>query len=108
MSYVPKIQDIVQTKLNGSKQKMPAVVLSISGYSKITNLVVVAPIVKEANESLKDYFIPIKSGSIEGFINPFQTFTLDLKRNDVKFTKLVLPDAFFFEIIRVQKMILNL
>ncbi len=50
--------------------------MSNVGYSQITGLVVIAPITHATNNRLKDFFVPVVSDKVDGYINPLQFFYL--------------------------------
>ncbi|WP_125764037.1 type II toxin-antitoxin system PemK/MazF family toxin [Levilactobacillus mulengensis] len=92
--YIPEVQDIVWMDFDPAlgheiKKRRPALVLSHSGYSKLTNLVVVCPITHAANNAIRSagFMIPISNDidEIDGFINPLQFQTLDFNKRHIKY-----------------------
>jgi mRNA interferase MazF len=103
-NYVPERQDVVwvdfqPSKLNEIRGRHPAVVLSNSGYSRLTGLVAVSPITHAVNNKLQELFIPIKTNfDIEGYINPLQFHTFSIKGRNVQFAGGLIDDATFAEV----------
>lgn len=112
--YIPNQQDIILIDFDPSigqeiKKRRPAVVLSSQGYSKVTVLVVVAPITHAQNNKLRDtnFLIPLNSKRIDGYINPLQFFTYDYSMRHAKYVDMLDTPA-FFELQRTVSEILNL
>lgn len=112
-NYIPEQQDIVwinfqPSKANELKERHPAVVLSNSGYTMVTGLVAVSPIMHATDNRLKELFVPIKTNfGIEGFVNPLQFHTFSMTGRHVEFAGGLLDDASFAVVLRVHKQILN-
>lgn len=105
--YIPERQDIVWIDFMPSKHeeirgRYPAVVLSTSIYTRLTGLVVVAPITHASQNRLRDFFIPISNSDlkIEGYVNPLQFFSFFVKERHVEFSGDVLPDGLYGEVQR--------
>ncbi|WP_236008136.1 type II toxin-antitoxin system PemK/MazF family toxin [Levilactobacillus andaensis] len=109
--YIPESQDIVWLDFDPAlgfeiNKRRPALVLSHSGYSELTNLVVVSPITHAANNRLQraGFMIPIPPDlpEIDGFINPLQFQTLDFNKRHVKYIATLDSDTF----LQVRKQVL--
>jgi len=87
----------------------PAVVLSTSGFSIITNQVAISPITHAHHNRLNQLFIPVTNNSeVEGFVNPLQFHTFSILGRHLETTSTFLDDAAFSEVIRIHKQILDL
>ncbi|WP_125591148.1 type II toxin-antitoxin system PemK/MazF family toxin [Companilactobacillus jidongensis] len=100
--YIPQQQDLIFINFDPSlgqeiTKRRPAVVISNLGYSKLTGLVVVAPITHAHNNILQKqgYFIPINNNQINGFINPLQFATFDYKKRHCEYIGLLDTKTFF-------------
>ena len=88
--YIPEQQDLVEINFDRTNPKelwhrRKAVVLSNSGYSKLTGLVVVSPIITTIERNMKTKFlIPISQPEVQGFANSMQFFSLDFKSRQIK------------------------
>ena len=112
MNYVPKPQDIIWINFQPSKGeeiygRHPAVVISIPGYSIITGLVAVSPITHAKHNRLKQFFIPINAGKINGYINALQFYTFSIKWRNVEPTGLIIPDQTFYQVIKTHTEIID-
>lgn len=100
-NYTPRRQDVIWINFKPStgqeiKGRHPAVVISTSVYSKLTGLVLVAPITHASNNRLRDFFLPITHlKTIEGYINPLQFYTFSYVNRHAKFSGEVLDDGTF-------------
>lgn len=110
---IPQQQDIIWLDFmpstgNEITGRHPAVVISISGYTELTGLVAVSPITQARNNRLTDFFIPIKTRSIEGYINPLQFFTYSVYQRRLQFTGEKLGDLAFAQIMETHRQLLDL
>jgi mRNA interferase MazF len=85
-NYIPNQQDIIWIDFDPSRgseinKRRPAVVISNQGYSKITNLAVVAPITHATSNrfSKTPFMVPVVTNEIDGYVNALQFYTLDFK-----------------------------
>ena len=79
--YLPQKQDLIWIDFEPSlgeeiKGRHPAIVMSSANYSKLTGLVMVMPITHAKNNRLREFFIPLHTKEIEGYINPLQFLRL--------------------------------
>lgn len=112
MNRIPRRQDIVwinfiPTLGQGIRGRHPAVVLSNSGYTKLTGLVAVSPITHGTNNRLKKLFIPINFNDEAGYINPLQFFTFSCKKRDLKVTDRRLDTYNYAKLIRLHMNIIE-
>lgn len=101
-NYIPERQDIIWINFLPSvgeeiKGRHPAVVLSTKIYSRLTGLVLVAPITHATNNRLKDFFVSLDNSTkkIEGYVNPLQIFTFSVKGRKAEFSGEIMPDDIF-------------
>lgn len=99
--YVPNQQDIIYIDFDPSvgheiRKRRPALVLSNQGYSRMTHLVVVAPITPAMNNSLREsgFLIRVNNEKIDGFVNPLQFFTYDFQSRHAEFVSLLDTPSF--------------
>lgn len=113
-NYIPERQDIIWLDFDPSagseiEKRRPAVVISHSGYSKLTNLTLVCPITNAQNNRFKrdNYLIPVNDiGDITGFVNPLQVRTYDFKvRMAIKAAEM--DDATFFKVLTFVRQIVD-
>lgn len=83
-------------------------VLSYSTYSMMTGLVMVMPITHAYHNCLKDFFIPIKTKTIEGYINPLQIFTFDCRDRHMGLTGQVVPADKWAEALEIHRQIIGI
>lgn len=85
--YIPNRQDIIWIDFDPSagkeiNKRRPAVVISRRNYSRLTNLVVVAPITHATRNKLvnTDFLVPVLNvDGVDGYVNPLQFFTFDYR-----------------------------
>lgn len=112
--FYPEQQEIVwvdfqPSKDNELKSRHPAVVLSTSGYSKITGQVAVSPITHGRNNKLKSMFVPVNNNSkIEGFVNPLQFHTFSISGRNIQSSGTSLDDEAFAAVIVTHEQILDI
>ncbi|WP_125567513.1 type II toxin-antitoxin system PemK/MazF family toxin [Companilactobacillus insicii] len=112
--FYPEQQEIVWVDFQPSKDnelrgRHPAVVISTSGYSKITGQVAVSPITHGKNNKLKSMFIPINNNDkVDGYVNPLQFHTFSILGRNIQSSSTILDDASFAEVIRIHEQILNI
>jgi mRNA interferase MazF len=110
-SYIPEQQDIIVLDFDPAlgqeiKKRRPALVLSNQGYSRLTGLVVIAPITNAKNNALRDsgFLVPIHHQDVNGFINPLQFYTYDYSKRNAKFIGILNTPAF----IEVKQTVLHI
>ncbi|GGV16043.1 type II toxin-antitoxin system PemK/MazF family toxin [Lactobacillus acetotolerans] len=107
--YIPAQQDLIAIDFDPAigkeiKKRRPALVMSNVGYSQITGLVVIAPITHATNNRLKDFFVPVVSDKVDGYINPLQFFTYDFRERHAQKLDLLPTTAF----VKVRQAILDI
>lgn len=112
-SKLPNRQDIIWIDFQPSAGKEmlgrhPAIVLSYSNYTMMTGLVMVMPITHAYHNRLKDFFIPIKTASIEGYINPLQVFTFDCQSRHLEMTGQIVSADKWAEALEVHREIIGI
>ncbi|GLB46040.1 transcriptional regulator [Philodulcilactobacillus myokoensis] len=113
--YIPHKRDIISINFDPSsgheiRKRRPALVISNSKYSKLTDLVFVCPITHTEHNYLVKYGLLIKIDSINsnvnGFVNPLQCHTFDYKYRQVKFIDKMKKEN-FSKVVRCIKYIIN-
>ncbi|HAT53975.1 MAG TPA: cell division protein [Lactobacillus sp.] len=97
-TYLPHKGDIVLLNFDPSvgheiRKYRPAVVLSTSRYSQLTQLCLVAPITDADHNHLvgDGLLIKINSKKVDGFVNPLQMHTFDYKLRHLQFVGKLSP-----------------
>ena len=88
--YLPQKQELIWIDFEPSlgeeiKGRHPAIVMSSANYSKLTGLAMVMPITHAKNNRLREFFIPLHTKEIEGYINPLQIFTFSIRKRRAEF-----------------------
>ena len=112
INKLPHRQDVVwinfvPTLGQEIRGRHPAVVLSNSGYTKLTGLVAVSPITHGKNNRLKDLFIPINFNNEAGYINPLQFFTFSCEKRRLQLTNQKLDTYSYAKLIRLHMNIIE-
>lgn len=110
--YIPDRQDLVWINFKPSvgqeiRGRHPAIVMSSANYSLVTGLVMVMPITHAQNNRLREFFIPLHSTSLDGYINPLQIFSFSIQKRDVQFTGEVATAQDWAEALAVHQDILG-
>jgi mRNA interferase MazF len=99
--YVPNQQDIIWIDFDPAvgheiRKRRPALVISNQGYSRMTGLVVVAPITHAKNNVLRDsgFLVPVTTQNVDGFVNPLQFYTYDYRKRHAEFADLLDTPSF--------------
>lgn len=112
-SNFPNRQDIIWLNFQPSTGKEmlgrhPAMVLSYSTYSMVTGLVMVMPITHARHNRLKNFFIPIHSEKINGYINPLQVFTFDCQGRHMEMTGEMVTADKWAEAVEIHRQIIGI
>ncbi|BAQ56617.1 type II toxin-antitoxin system PemK/MazF family toxin [Lactobacillus acetotolerans] len=107
--YIPAQQDLIVIDFDPAigkeiRKRRPALVMSNAGYSQVTGLVVIALITHATNNRLKNFFVPVVSNKVSGYINPLQFFTYDFRKRNAKKLDLLPTSAF----VEVKQVMLNI
>ncbi|WP_426423115.1 type II toxin-antitoxin system PemK/MazF family toxin [Pediococcus acidilactici] len=107
--YIPDKQDLIEIDFGPAvgkeiKKRRPAPVISNWGYSQVTGLVIIVPITHTNNHRLKDFFLPVVSAEVSGYVNPLQFFTYDFRKQHARKLDLLPTPAF----VEVRQCILNI
>lgn len=107
--YIPDKQDLIEIDFDPAvgkeiKKRRPALVISNWGYSQVTGLVIIVPITHANNHQLKDFFVPVVSAKVSGYVNPLQFFTYDFRKRHARKLDLLPTPAF----VEVRQCILNI
>lgn len=110
--YIPDRQDLVWINFKPSvgqkiRGRHPAIVMSSANYSLVTGLVMVMSITHAQNNRLREFFIPLHSTSLDGYINPLQIFSFSIQKRDVQFTGEVATAQDWAEALAVHQDILG-
>lgn len=111
--YLPERQDLIWINFKPSvgqkiRGRHPAIVMSSANYSRVTGLVMVMPITHGTNNRLKNFFVPLHSQKLEGYINPLQIFTFSIRKRNAQFTGEVASTQDWAEALTIHKNILGL
>ncbi|MBD7895225.1 type II toxin-antitoxin system PemK/MazF family toxin [Limosilactobacillus sp. Sa3CUN2] len=111
-NYIPQKQDIIwiNFELSVGEEicgRHPAIVMSSSNYSRVTGLVMVMPITHAYNNCLRDFFIPLHTKQVEGFINPLQIFTFSIHKRKAEFSGEVASPQDWARALMIHEEILN-
>lgn len=112
-NIIPEQQDIIwidfqPSKGNEMRGRHPAMVLSLPGYTMQTGLVMVMPITHARHNRLRAYFIGISEKSINGFINPLQTYTFSVKARHVELTGERVNDLAWAKALQIHEQIVGI
>ncbi|WP_134645028.1 type II toxin-antitoxin system PemK/MazF family toxin [Weissella cibaria] len=114
IEYVPEQQDLVwidfqPSKGNELRGRHPAVVLSASGYTRMTGLVAVSPVTHGINNRLKEMFVPVITNfGIDGYVNPLQFHTFSVVSRNVEYAGGILDDSAFAMVMKTHQQLLNI
>lgn len=110
-SYIPNQQDIIYIDFDPAvgheiRKRRPALVLSNQGYSRLTHLVVVAPITHAANNALRasGFLVKVASQHIDGYVNPLQFYTYDYSNRHSEFIDILDTPSF----VKVKQTIIDI
>lgn len=113
-TFFPTKQEIIWVNFQPStanelRGRHPAVVLSTSGFSKVTGQVAVSPITHGRSNRLNDAFIPVTGNEkIDGYVNPFQFHTFSISGRHIESSGTFLSTEAFAQLIQIHKQILDI
>jgi mRNA interferase MazF len=112
-NYLPQRQDLIWINFRPSvgqeiRGRHPALVLSSSGYSEMTGLVMIMPITHASNNRLRNFFIPLHAQKLAGYINPLQTFTFSIQKRQAEFTGEICSDQDWAAALQIHQQILGI
>lgn len=99
--YIPHKKDIITIDFDPSscqeiKKRRPALVISNSKYSELTNLVFVCPITHAKNNRMLNsgLLVKVDSKNIDGYVNPLQCHTFDYQYRNADYVDKLDDDSF--------------